>query len=309
MEKPVYLDKVIRNPDTVLTVGTFDGVHQGHRALIRNVVESAHTAGRRSVVVTFDPHPREILQPGALGIRLLTTLDERAEVLAELGVDEMVVIPFTRDFSLLSSEQFIRDVLWARIGMAHVITGYDHHFGRNREGGIDTLRTLGADLGFTVELVGKHDVGEETVSSTVVRRALEEVGDVDRVTRYLGRPYRLTGIVVHGHKRGRIIGFPTANLRLQDPRKMVPATGVYAVRVDAMGVVWKGMMNIGYRPTYASGDTERHIEVHLIGFQGDLYGQLLHLDVMRRIRDEMRFPDASALREQLEQDRVTCESV
>lgn len=307
MEKPVYLDDVVRDAATVLTVGTFDGVHMGHRALIRRVVDKALRNGLRSVVVSFDPHPREIIQPGAMGIRLLTTLEERAARMAELGVDQLVVIPFTRDFSLLTSEQFIRDVLWAKIGMTCVVTGYDHHFGRNREGGIETLRLLGQELGFEVDLVDKQDVGDRTVSSTVVRRALEEEGDVARVTDYLGVPYRMSGIVVHGHKRGRIIGFPTANLRLQDARKMIPATGVYAVHVHAQGRSWPGMMNIGYRPTFQTGETERHVEVHVIGFEGDLYGELVHVDVLRRIRDEMRFPDAASLRAQLEDDRKRCE--
>jgi riboflavin kinase/FMN adenylyltransferase len=306
MEKPVYLDDVVRDAGTVLTVGTFDGVHVGHRALMRRVVAKARECGHRSVVVSFDPHPREILQPGQRGIRLLTTLEERAVLLAELGIDQLVVIPFTRDFSLLTSEQFIRDVLWGRIGMSGVVTGYDHHFGRNREGGIEILRTLGQELGFEVDLVQKLDVGDQAISSTVVRRALEDVGDVAKVAEYLERPYRLSGIVVHGHKRGRIIGFPTANLRLQDTRKMIPATGVYAVRVEVGGASHPGMMNIGFRPTFQSGETERHIEVHLIGFEGDLYGQLLHVDVLRRIRDEMRFPDLESLRSQLEIDRRRC---
>jgi riboflavin kinase/FMN adenylyltransferase len=307
MEKPVYLDDVVRDAGTVLTVGTFDGVHVGHRALVRRVVAKAKECGHRSVVVSFDPHPREILQPGQRGIRLLTTLEERAVLLAELGIDQLVVIPFTRDFSLLTSEQFIRDVLWGRIGMSGVVTGYDHHFGRNREGGIEILRTLGQELGFEVDLVQKLDVGDQAISSTVVRRALEDEGDVARVARYLERPYRLSGIVVHGHKRGRIIGFPTANLRLQDSRKMIPATGVYAVRVEVGGASHPGMMNIGFRPTFQSGETERHIEVHLIGFEGDLYGQHLHVDVLRRIRDEIRFPDAATLKAQLEEDRKHCE--
>lgn len=306
MEKPVYLDDVVRDAGTVLTVGTFDGVHLGHRALIRRVVEKARAVGHRSVVVSFDPHPREIIQPGARGIHLLTTLEERAVRLADLGVDQLVVIPFTRDFSLLTSEQFIRDVLWERIGMSRVVTGYDHHFGRNREGGIDILRTLGHELGFEVDLVQKQDVGDQTVSSTVVRRALEEEGDVARVAAYLDRPYRLSGIVVHGHKRGRIIGFPTANIRVQDVRKMIPATGVYAVRVETSMGTWPGMLNIGYRPTFQSGDRERQIEAHLIGFDGDLYGQLIHIDFLNRIRDEMRFPDMESLRSQIEIDRKRC---
>jgi riboflavin kinase/FMN adenylyltransferase len=305
MTQPVYLDNVVRDPDTVLTVGTFDGVHEGHKTLIERVVAAAKAEGRRSVVVSFDPHPRDILQPGANGIQLLTTLDERADMLDAMGVDQLVVIPFTRDFSLLSSEEFIRDILWKTIGMAHIVIGYDHHFGRNREGGIDALRRMGEELGFRVESVEKHEIGAVTVSSTAARNALREQGDVGLVASFLGRPYTLSGIVVHGQKRGRILGFPTANLRIHDSRKIIPKTGVYAVDVEYAGTLWRGMLNIGMRPTFRDGLAQT-IETHLIGFDGDLYGQSLTVRFVDRIRDEMKFNGMEELRAQLEVDRQVC---
>jgi riboflavin kinase/FMN adenylyltransferase len=305
MTRPVYLDNVAHDPATVLTVGTFDGVHEGHKTLIERVVTAAKAEGRRSVVVSFDPHPRDILQPGANGIQLLTTLDERADMLDAMGVDQLVVIPFTRDFSLMRSDEFIRDILFNTIGMSHIVIGYDHHFGRNREGGIDELRRMGEELGFRVESVEKHDIGAVTVSSTAARNALRENGDVRLVASFLGRPYTLSGIVVHGQKRGRILGFPTANLRIHDTRKIIPKTGVYAVDVDYAGQVWRGMLNIGIRPTFRDGLTQS-IETHLIGFDGDLYGQSLTVRFIDRIRDERAFSGMEELRTQLEADRQVC---
>lgn len=305
MTQPVYLDKVAYDPDAVLTVGTFDGVHEGHKSLIERVVAAAKAEGRRSVVVSFDPHPRDILQPGVNGIQLLTTLEERAEMLDAMGVDQLVVIPFTRDFSLLSSEEFIRDILWKTIGMAHIVIGYDHHFGRNREGGIDALRRMGEELGFRVESVEKHEIGTVTVSSTAARRALREDGDVDLVASFLGRPYTLTGIVVHGQKRGRIMGFPTANLSIHDTRKIIPKNGVYCVDVDYDGKIWRAMLNIGTRPTFKDGH-HPSVEVHLIGFEGDLYGQSITVRFVDRIRDEMKFSGMEELMVQLDVDRTVC---
>lgn len=305
MAQPVYLDNVVHDPATVLTVGTFDGVHEGHQTLIDRVVAAAKAEGRRSVVVSFDPHPRDILQPGANGIQLLTTLDERAEMLDAMGVDQLVVIPFTRDFSLLSSEDFIRDILWKTIGMAHIVIGYDHHFGRNREGGIDALRRMGSELGFHVESVEKHDIGTVTVSSTAARKSLREDGDVRLVASFLGRPYTLSGIVVHGQKRGRILGFPTANLSIHDSRKIIPKNGVYSVDVEYAGTTWLGMLNIGTRPTFKDGQHQT-VEVHLIGFEGDLYGQSLSVRFKDRIRDERAFKGMDDLKAQLEADRQVC---
>jgi riboflavin kinase/FMN adenylyltransferase len=302
MSNMVLIDKVIHNPNSVVTVGTFDGVHTGHRELLRLMVEKAHALNARSVVVTFDPHPREILQPGIQGIGLLTTPEERAEILADLGIDTMVVIPFNRDFSLMDSTTFIRDIIYGRIGLKAFIIGYDHHFGHNRSGDSSTITELGNELGFSVDIVQAQELNHLVVSSSVARRSLIQDGNTDLVKSLLDRSYRLSGIVVHGDARGRTIGFPTANMRLLDPRKIVPKPGVYAVRVELTGGFYRGMMNIGMRPTF--GDSfETRLEVHLIDFTGDLYGQKITVHFEGRMRDDIKFSSVNGLIEQLQNDR------
>jgi riboflavin kinase/FMN adenylyltransferase len=234
---------------------------------------------------------------------LLTTPEERSELLAGLGVDTMVVIPFNRDFSLMDSTTFLRDVIYGKIGLKSFIIGYDHHFGRDREGDQTTVTTLGNELGFTVEVVEAREVNDFVVSSSSARKALMNEGDVKLVRQFLDRPYRLSGIVVHGDARGRTIGFPTANMRLNDKRKIVPKVGVYAVRVEIAEGIYPGMMNIGYRPTFGEDDEPR-LEVHLIGFEGDLYGMKLTVHFEARIRDEMKFSGIEELRSQLNKDRT-----
>lgn len=302
MSNLVMLPNVVRDMRSVVTVGTFDGVHAGHRELIRRLVAKAREIGGRSVVVTFDPHPREIIQPGKQGIGLLTTPGERSELLAALGVDTMVVIPFNRDFSLMDSNTFLRDVIFGKIGLSAFIIGYDHHFGRNREGDHFTVESLGAELGFSVEIVEAREVNEHVVSSSSARRALIDEGNIELVKQFLDRPYRLSGLVVHGDARGRTIGFPTANIRLEDHRKIVPKVGVYAVMVDTTDGNYPGMMNIGYRPTFG-GDPEPRLEVHIIGFDGDLYGKRITVHFEGRIRDEMKFDGIDELRVRLGEDR------
>ncbi len=303
MSNLVMLSEVTRDMNSVVTVGTFDGVHAGHRELIRRLVDKAEAIAGRSVVITFDPHPREILQPGKQGIGLLTTPAERSELLADLGVDTMVVIPFNRDFSLMDSTIFLRDVIHGKIGLKAFIIGYDHHFGRDREGDRSTVTNLGLELGFTVDVVEAREVNDFVVSSSSARRALILDGDIELVKQYLDRSYRLSGIVVHGDSRGRTIGYPTANLKLDDPRKIIPKVGVYAVRVQTDEGLYPGMMNIGYRPTFGNND-ETRLEVHLIDFDGDLYGKRITVHFESRIRDEIKFETVEALQVQLDADRT-----
>lgn len=301
MSELVYLEEVEKDPNSVITVGTFDGVHAGHRVLIDKVLEEAGRRDARSVVVTFDPHPREIINPGDAGIKLLTSLPERREILEEMGVDLMAVIPFDRDFSLLSSEEFIEDVIHEKIGVSEFVIGYDHHFGRNREGTIETVERLGRQLGFEAYVVSKQEVGSRTVSSTAIRRALSEKGNVRRAAEFLQRPYRLNAMVVHGDKRGKEIGFPTANLVAEDGRKVIPRDGVYAVRVRVEGEWLKGMMNIGLRPTFEG--EERVMEVHIFGFDTEIYGKSIQVRFIERIRDEMKFDGVDELVARLKRDR------
>ncbi len=301
MAELVYLKDVKCDPDSVVTVGTFDGVHAGHRAIMDTLVRKAKEREARSVVVTFDPHPREIIDPRDDGIKLLTTLQERREILEELGIDRMVVIPFDRDFSLLSSEEFVRNIIHQKIGVQEFVIGYDHHFGRNREGTIETIEELGRELGFDAYVVSKKEVGAKTVSSTAIRKALSEEGDVEQAASFLQRPYRLNGMVIHGDKRGHKIGYPTANIRPQDNRKIIPRDGVYAVKLRFEGEWYGGMMNIGTRPTFEGSD--RTLEVNIFDFDEEIYGREVQVRFLRRIRDEMKFDGVEALKEQLAKDK------
>lgn len=296
-----HLKNTQRNLDTVLTVGTFDGVHAGHRVLVSRVVEEARNDGLRSIIVTFDPHPREIINPGEAGIKLLSTLDERSELLADLGVDEMVVIPFDRDFSLLTSEEFVRQIIWEKIGVKKFIIGYDHQFGRNREGTIETVQKLGEELGFKSHVVSKQEVADKTVSSTAIRNAIQKEGDMKLAATFLDRYYILHGRVVHGDKRGKKIGFPTANINPENRNKVIPKKGVYAVWVRVEGEYYEGMMNIGIRPTF-DGNKER-LEVHIFEFDEDIYGKEVQIQFADRIRDEKPFDGIHELKQQLEEDR------
>lgn len=285
----------------ILTVGTFDGVHKGHQVLIRTVVNLAKKTGQRSAVVTFDPHPRDIIHPGDQGIQLLTTLDERSQKLFELGVDDMIVIPFDRDFSLMSSEEFIRTILCEKIGMSTYVIGYDHQFGRHRKGTIESVKELSQILGFSVRVVSKQEIGKHTVSSTAIRKCLTEQGNCKLASNLLGSPYRLRASVIRGDGRGRVIGFPTANLLPESDRKVIPCNGVYAVWVQVDDRYYGGMMNIGIRPTFHGKD--RSLEVHIFDFDKDIYGRPLNVIFADRLRDEMQFFSVTEIRAQLERDK------
>lgn len=307
MSKLVMLDEASRNLNTVLTVGTFDGVHEGHKVLIKAVVERANELSARSVIVTFDPHPRDIINPGSDGIKLLSTLPERCELLADLGIDEMIVIPFDRDFSLLSSEEFIRDVIYKKIGVKEFIIGYDHQFGKDREGTIETVRSLGEELGFRANVISRQEVENQTVSSTSIRRALQEEGDAEKAAKFLGRNYILHGTVVHGEKRGGKIGFPTANIHVDQAKKIIPRKGVYAVWIRVDGEYHPAMMNIGKRPTF-DGEALT-VEVHIFEFDEDIYGKEVHIQFVKRLRDEEKFSGIDEIREQLKKDKSNAERI
>ena len=289
---------------SVVTVGTFDGIHKGHQALMYRLVQTAKREHARSVVVSFDPHPRSIIHAGADGIRLLTTLNERKSVLSQLGVDLLCVIPFTRDFSLQSAEEFVVNSLVKTIGLSHFVIGYDHHFGKNRDGNAILLQQIGKEHGFDVEIVSKKEMGDTTISSTTIRNAIEQNGDVVFAAQLLGRSYSFEGIVIHGDERGRTIGFPTANIRPDNSDKLIPKEGIYAVRVSVMGDSYQGMMNIGHRPTFDG--KQQSIEVNIFDFEKSIYGQNLRIEPIQRIRDEKKFTNIDALKSQLNQDREEC---
>lgn len=300
------LDQVVKDDRSVVTVGTFDGVHVGHQAILRYLQQRAETQAGQSVVVSFDPHPREVVHGEA--VPLLTTIEERSDVMERLGIDRFIVIAFSEAFSKLDAEAFVEQVLVEQVGLKEIVIGYDHGFGRGREGDSDLLERLGARLGFAVDVIPPQAVDEHVVSSTEIRTRLVEEGDVTLAAEMLGRPYRLTGTVIEGDKRGRAIGFPTANLAVSHPRKVVPRRGVYAVRARGadLPVGQGGMMNIGQRPTFNSSG--QHQEVHLFDYEGTLYGEELRIEFVKRIRDERQFDGIEALKEQLSRDRVRCKA-
>jgi riboflavin kinase/FMN adenylyltransferase len=289
----------VNETPTVVTVGSFDGVHRGHLAVLAEIARRAGSAGRTSVLVTFEPHPLEVVNPEAAP-RLLTTADEKRDVLAETPVDRVVVLPFTRELSQLSAPEFVTQVLRARYGMAELVLGYDHGFGRGRSGDVETVRRLGAEQGFGVDVVEAVREDGQPISSTLIRAAVAH-GELDRAERWLGRPYALSGVVERGAGRGRTIGIPTLNL-VPAPRKLLPPDGVYAVRVAVGDGRYGGMMNQGARPTF--GVTARGLEIHLFDFAGDVYGERVRVEWVRRLRDVRTFPSREALVAQLEHDRA-----
>jgi riboflavin kinase/FMN adenylyltransferase len=284
---------------TAITIGTFDGVHRGHQDVFARLVRRAQILGVPSLLVTFDPHPLEIVNPAAAP-PLLTVGDEKLEVLAESGVDYVAVVPFTRALANLDAAEFVDQILIGKFRMHDLLMGHDHGFGRNRGGDVTTIRELGRVRGFAVDIVPPVTVGNgPPISSTGIRRAIAG-GDLARARAALGRAYAVGGRVVRGEQRGRLLGFPTINIPLPSPRKLLPPQGVYAVRVQTARGPFDGMLNLGPRPTF--GDAEVIIEVHLFGAPGELYGSRVRLDFIDRLRETMRFDGADALVVQLGKD-------
>lgn len=290
----------------MVTTGTFDGVHLGHRKVINRLKEVAKKSGGETVVLTFDPHPRIVLFPDDTDLRLLNTQQEKVRLLEALDVDHLIVHPFTKDFSRISSVQFVRDILLNGLKTRKLVIGYNHHFGRNREGSFEHLKEFGPMYGFDVEEIPAMDVDDIEVSSTKIREALKK-GDLATATNYLGYRYSLEGRVVKGRQLGKTIGYPTANLEIGDKYKLIPADGVYAVLAESQGKKYQGMMNIGVNPTV--NGTLRKIEVHLIDFVGDIYGQLLRVELAARIRSEQKFTDLEALKKQLDSDKKETQKI
>ena len=285
--------------DTVITVGTFDGVHRGHRDVIERLVARSRELGIPSVLVTFDPHPLEIVNPAAAPL-LLTTHDEKLEVLAETGIDYMAVVPFTAELATYSAEAFVELILRRCFRLRELLIGYDHGFGRQRAGNVGVLRTLGERDGFQVDVVDAVSTsGGQSVSWTSIRRAVAS-GDLVRAAESLGRLYSVSGRVIPGARRGRTIGFPTINLGPPPARKLLPPEGVYAVRVQTAAGPMGGMMNLGPRPTF--GDSTTSLEAHLFDAIGDFYGTQVRIDFVQRLRQTRKFASAEQLSKQLEQD-------
>jgi riboflavin kinase/FMN adenylyltransferase len=301
MREPAPLDVLPRRSrGTVVTVGSFDGVHLGHQAVLQEIARRAEAAGRESVLVTFEPHPLEVVNPQAAP-PLLTTGPERREVLAQTPLDLAYFLRFDRRVAGMSPEEFVRVVLLERCGMRELVIGHDHGFGRGRSGDVETLRQLGAIHGFDVDVVAPVDFGDQHVSSSRVRRAVAG-GDLASAARMLGRPYTVSGVVGHGAGRGRQIGVPTINLTDVPPQKLLPPDGIYAVEVEWRGGRVGGMMHQGPRPTFADG--RRTQEANLFDFEGDLYGEWVRITWVKRLRDIEHFASVEQLKEQMERDRA-----
>jgi len=297
------IDQFTTEVKTTLTIGTFDGAHKGHKYVLKRLIEMAEKAGNESVLLTFYPHPRHVLYPDNQDLKLLNTIDEKIEELKKSGLQHFVIHEFTKEFSRTKSVNFIRDLLVNKLNMGQMVIGYDHHFGRNREGSYEELKELSELYNFELEQIPPQDEGDVTVSSTKIRKLLC-IGDVEKANAFLGYAYSINGKVVKGNKVGRTIGYPTANILVENKWKLIPADGVYAVKVQLAGKQYFGMLNIGERPTIA--DDKHVIEVHIFGFSADVYGSKIKVELVKRIRDEKQFDKLEHLKNQLQVDANNC---
>lgn len=295
------IDDFSRLHYAVVTSGTFDGVHVGHQKILARLQEIAKRHGGETVVITFWPHPRLVLRPEDESLKLLNTFEEKAELLKEQGIQHLVRIPFTKEFSHLTSEEFIQKILVETIGTKKLVIGYDHRFGHNREGSFEQLKLDGPRYGFEVEEIPRQDVDHVGVSSSKIRKALEE-GDLEAATHLLGRPYGITGRVVMGDKLGRVLGYPTANIEVDTKFKLIPADGIYAATVLHEHTLYKGMLYIGNRPTV--NGSKRNIEINIFDFAKDIYGESLTLYFHKLMRGDSKFNDLETLKQQLAADKV-----
>ena len=291
---------------TIITIGTFDGVHKGHKQVIRRLNDIARKQGFRSVLLTFCPHPRHVLYPDDQRLKLLNTIDEKIEELKKSELQHFIVHEFTKEFSRTKSVNFVRDLLVNKLKMKHMVIGYDHHFGRNREGSYNDLKELAELYNFELEKIPPRNEGDMIISSTKIRELLL-VGSVKKAADYLGYFYSINGRVVKGNAIGRIIGFPTANILVEDQSKLIPADGVYAVKVKLDEKQFYGMLNIGVRPTLS--DREHRIEVHIFDFEADIYDAGLKIEFIKRIREEKQFDNLRLLGKQLQIDKNNCKKL
>ena len=295
-----HLSEFKRLNNAVTTIGTFDGVHFGHQKIINRLCELARSTGGESVILTFFPHPRLIIDPENQDLKMINTIEEKAEILAALGVDHLIITPFTRDFSNMSPSEYIKDVLVDKIGIKQLIVGYDHRFGKDRSGGMKDLLAFSEPYGYQIEEIGEQDVNDVAVSSTKIRESLLN-GQVGLAAAYLGYNFSLYGPVIKGDKIGRTIGFPTANIFIEQPYKLIPSDGIYAVTVTADHESYKGMAYIGQRPTI-NGMT-RNIEVNIFDFNKEIYGQYIKMEFNEFLRHDVKFTGLEALKVQLQQDK------
>jgi len=295
-----HLSEFKRLDNAVATIGTFDGVHFGHQKIINRLCELAKSTGGESVILTFFPHPRMIIDPENHDLKMINTIEEKAEILASLGVDHLIITPFTRDFSNLSPADYIQNILVQTIGIKQLIVGYDHRFGKDRAGSTTDLLAYSRNYGYEIEEIGEQDINDVAVSSTKIRESLLN-GNVALAAKYLGYNFALYGPVIKGDKIGRTIGYPTANIFIEQPYKLIPSDGIYAVTVEMENQVFKGMAYIGQRPTI-NGMT-RNIEVNIFDFDKEIYGQYVKMNFLEFLRSDVKFTGLEALKEQLKKDK------
>ena len=287
---------------SVVTIGTFDGIHLGHQKILSRLINSSKNKNLNSVVLTFFPHPRIILNKYN-EVKMIDTLDEKIIHLNEIGIDSLIIHPFDKNFSLLSANQFIKDFLVEKLKIKHIIIGYDHRFGKGREASVTDLKNYANDYDFTVEEIKAQEIEKITISSTKIRNSINQ-GDIKTTKKYLGRYFMMTGKVVKGDGLGKKINYPTANIFIEETYKIIPKDGVYLVETKIKDKLFNGMMNIGHRPTI--GTNVKSIEVHLFNFNKDIYNQVISIKMISKIRDEIKFSSIQALKDQLVKDEDYC---
>jgi len=292
--------------NSFVTIGTFDGVHLGHHEIISKIVSESRESNGKSILVTFWPHPRFIIKKDVNSLKLITTFEEKCELLEKLGIDYLIKLSFTEEFSSLTAEEFLAQILIDQVGVNKLFIGYDHRFGNNREGNLEFLKAKTSSYGYEVKEIPRKDIDHMGVSSTKIRNAILD-GDMKLAATLLGRNFSLKGKVIDGNKKGRSIGFPTANIFVEEEFKILPKDGVYAVEVSVGGGLFKGMLNIGFKPTI--NGSKRTIEVHIFEFNKDIYEEFITLYFVDFVRDEMRFENLISLKNQLEKDRDTIKNV
>ncbi len=297
------LDEYIKPQYPIVTVGTFDGLHIGHKKILERLSSLAAEQNGEVVLLTFHPHPRKVLFQDAGDLEMLSSLDEKIKLLQKLGVNHLVIQPFTKEFSRMEYDVFVKEVLVEKLGVKTLVIGYDHQFGHQRKGSMKALAAMAPGLGFKVEEIPEQDIDAIAISSTRIRKALKK-GEVEIAAQLLGYPYCLSGRVVKGKQIGRSLGFPTANIVADDPDKLIPANGIYAVMVEFGDKMYRGALSIGHRPTFDNG--EKSIEVHILGFDESVYGQHLVLHFRHYLRPEMKFHSADELVAQMHRDVEKC---
>ena len=296
------IDEYNESKSSVVTIGTFDGIHKGHQKVFNKVINASKQSNLSSVVLTFFPHPRIILNKYN-DIKMIDTLDEKIDHLEKIGIDHLVIHPFDKKFSLLSADQFIKDYLVEKLKLKHIIIGYDHRFGKGREASITDLKEYSSEFNFVVDEIDAQEIEKIAISSTKIRKSINE-GDLETTRVYLGRFFSLTGKVVNGDGLGKQIDYPTANIKIEENYKIIPKDGVYYIKTTIDNKLYNGMMNIGHRPTI--GSKEKSIEVNLFNFNRDIYDKIISINVIKKIRDEKKFSSIEALKAQLAKDQEHC---